>query len=115
MDYMKYYYFLVDNYKKLVSSFYSDRCEQDIKERVLIVNQTLLDCHDRLLAELDKTVRETELAGESKVGRISFCATDLSPDNILGFLTVDGLLPSHLHQFILICIYQVLFDCEAVP
>ena len=59
----------------------------------------LLECQERLLAELDKIVRE--MAEEPNVGElrdISFQPSDLTPfNNILGFLAVDGFLPSHLN------------------
>ena len=59
----------------------------------------LLECQERLLAELDKIIRE--MAEEPNVGElrdISFQPSDLTPfNNILGFLAVDGFLPSHLN------------------
>ena len=59
----------------------------------------LLECQERLLAELDKIVRE--MAEEPNVGElrdISFQPSDLTPfNNVLGFLAVDGFLPSHLN------------------
>ena len=65
------------------------------------MEKILLECQDRLLAELDQTLREMLVEDELNLvepREISFCATDLSSiHNILGFLVVDGLLPSHLH------------------
>ena len=59
----------------------------------------LLECQERLLAELDKIVRE--MAEEPNVGElrdISFQPSDLTAfNNVLGFLAVDGFLPSHLN------------------
>ena len=75
------------------------RCELEIKSRVRSLENILLECQERLLAELDKIVRE--MAEEPNVGElrdISFQSSDLTPfNNILGFLAVDGFLPSHLN------------------
>ena len=59
----------------------------------------MLECQDKLLAELDQTAQlMAEEPNLELLRDLSFIATDLSPiNNILGYLAVDGLLPSHLH------------------
>ena len=84
---------------KIITALPLFRCELEIKSRVRSLENILLECQERLLAELDKIVRE--MAEEPNVGElrdISFQPSDLTPfNNILGFLAVDGFLPSHLN------------------
>ena len=86
-------------FKPFPKSPYFVRCEQEIKNRVRSLENTLLECQDRLLMELDKTTRlMAEDSNFQNLRDLSLCVTDLSPThNILGFLAVDGLLPSNLH------------------
>ena len=79
-------------------------CENDIENRVQSL-QSEIDLAEKALREqLDKMCTEmTDTIGESEglqLRDIRFLASDLSSSssgsNILGYLSVDGLLPSHL-------------------
>ena len=78
-------------------------CQNDIKNRVTRLQSEIDLAEKALLEELDKNFSEVaETLRESDglhLREIKFMARELSTtpaSNILGYLSVDGLLPSHL-------------------